>query len=183
MTVCTVRLRRAARLNATVGTVSVALYAGFSDAKLLKAHFQHHRAPGTDDDPDFSVVHSREPMRWFVTFVLTILVGVSLQRSRRWLYMLALGVPLERMLCLGAAGDRLIHATVRLRDYLPHHTEEAPFVDQIPAARLMATWGRSLAATTSDITTNTICIRRYRGGSCRLNAKSVWRTLVKIIER
>lgn len=121
------------RLNATVGTVCVALYAGFSYAKLLKAHFQHHRAPGTDGDPDFSVAHSRAPMRWFVTFVfryfgwrefatLTVVLCI---------YVLALGVPLERMLVFWALPA--IASSMQLfyfGTYLPHHTQEALFVDR-----------------------------------------------------
>lgn len=56
------------RLNAVIGQICVGAYAGFSFRKLNAAHHQHHRAPGTADDPDF---HAEKPTRfgpWFVRF-------------------------------------------------------------------------------------------------------------------
>ena len=41
------------RLNNSVGTIAVGLYALFSYRKLLKKHWAHHRTPASDTDPDY----------------------------------------------------------------------------------------------------------------------------------
>ena len=56
------------RLNAAIGQVCVGAYAAFSYRRLNVCHHQHHRAPGSAEDPDF---HAEEPMRfgpWFYRF-------------------------------------------------------------------------------------------------------------------
>ncbi|HST90828.1 MAG TPA: fatty acid desaturase [Brevundimonas sp.] len=56
------------RLNALVGQICVGCYAAFSYRRLNVSHHQHHRAPGTADDPDF---HAGQPERigpWFYGF-------------------------------------------------------------------------------------------------------------------
>jgi beta-carotene ketolase (CrtW type) len=56
------------RLNAIIGQVCVGAYAAFSFRRLNVCHHQHHRSPGSADDPDF---HAGEPMRfgpWFYRF-------------------------------------------------------------------------------------------------------------------
>ena len=92
------------RLNTAIGTLSLAVYAGFSYGKLLPAHHQHHAAPGTADDPDFSVTHATSLPLWYIEFVrryfglrefavLTVILTA---------YITLLGVPLERMLLFWA---------------------------------------------------------------------------------
>src|SRR3712207_4597047 len=82
-------------LNRWVGRVALALYAGFSFDRLLPKHFEHHRRPGTEHDPDFSPAHPNRFWRWYLAFcqqyfgvrellVLTALVG---------LYVFVLGAP------------------------------------------------------------------------------------------
>ncbi|WP_296165923.1 fatty acid desaturase [uncultured Brevundimonas sp.] len=56
------------RLNAAIGQVCVGAYAAFSFRRLNVCHHQHHRSPGSADDPDF---HAGEPVRfgpWFYRF-------------------------------------------------------------------------------------------------------------------
>lgn len=56
------------RLNAMIGQVCVGAYAAFSYRRLNVCHHQHHRAPGSADDPDF---HAERPGAfgpWFYRF-------------------------------------------------------------------------------------------------------------------
>jgi beta-carotene/zeaxanthin 4-ketolase len=75
------------RLNLAVGQICLALYAGFRYASLNREHHQHHRAPGTADDPDFDERPPHGFWRWYFNFmahyfgprelaVLTVLVAV-----------------------------------------------------------------------------------------------------------
>lgn len=56
------------RLNAAIGQVALALYAGFSWRRLIVKHMAHHRHPGTEDDPDYG---SGSAPRWYAKFVRT----------------------------------------------------------------------------------------------------------------
>lgn len=56
------------RVNRWIGTVMLALYAGFSWRRLIVKHMAHHRHPGTEDDPDFG---EGGPLRWYIGFVRT----------------------------------------------------------------------------------------------------------------
>lgn len=56
------------RVNTAVGQTCVAVYAGFDYRLLTTCHHQHHRTPGSAEDPDF---HAGEPERflpWFIAF-------------------------------------------------------------------------------------------------------------------
>lgn len=57
------------RLNGTLGSVAVTLYAAFSFNRLLREHRRHHQAPGTASDPDFHAARSDNPLLWYVRFV------------------------------------------------------------------------------------------------------------------
>ncbi|MEL7728218.1 fatty acid desaturase [Citromicrobium bathyomarinum] len=59
----------APRLNTAIGTALLFLYAGFSYDKLRAAHWEHHKAPGTDRDPDFAADHPRAFWPWYATFL------------------------------------------------------------------------------------------------------------------
>ncbi|MCF8411932.1 MAG: fatty acid desaturase [Melioribacteraceae bacterium] len=54
--------------NQIIGTVSSLLFAGMSYKRLIKNHFDHHRYPGTDKDPDF-YVKSQNPLVWWAVFM------------------------------------------------------------------------------------------------------------------
>ncbi len=56
------------RLNAVVGQICVGAYAAFSFRKLNVCHHQHHRAPGTADDPDFHADRPEAFLPWFYGF-------------------------------------------------------------------------------------------------------------------
>jgi len=56
------------RLNAVVGQVCVGAYAAFSFRKLNACHHQHHRRPGSADDPDFHADRPEAFGPWFLAF-------------------------------------------------------------------------------------------------------------------
>lgn len=56
------------RVNAVVGQICVGAYAAFSYRKLNVCHHQHHRAPGTADDPDFHADRPEAFLPWFYSF-------------------------------------------------------------------------------------------------------------------
>jgi beta-carotene/zeaxanthin 4-ketolase len=119
-------------VNLWVGRIALALYAGFSFDRLLPKHLQHHRHPGTADDPDFSAGHPRHFARWYLEFfreyfglreliVLTIVVIA---------YVLLLGAPYPNLLLFWALPAILSSMQLFLfGTYLPHRAEEEEFRD------------------------------------------------------
>ena len=59
------------RLNAVVGQVCLGLYAAFSFRTLNVAHHAHHRAPGSEADPDFHAERPASFAPWFLKFFRT----------------------------------------------------------------------------------------------------------------
>ena len=121
------------KVNTLVGKLCLAVYAGFSYAKLLPAHHRHHRAPGTGEDPDFSVAHSDNLMLWFVEFVRRYfgLREFGILTALLTFYLLVFAVPLERMLLFWALPA--IASSMQLfyfGTYLPHRTKPEPFQDE-----------------------------------------------------
>ena len=57
------------RINDVVGGFLLFVYAGFAWKRMRDAHFAHHKAPGTLDDPDFSVDHPTRFWPWYGTFL------------------------------------------------------------------------------------------------------------------
>ncbi|MFN3944926.1 MAG: fatty acid desaturase [Allosphingosinicella sp.] len=121
------------RLNRGVGRLALFLYAGFSYDRLLPKHFDHHRRPGTADDPDFSADHPSAFWPWYVAFlrqyfgwrewaVLTTAVAF---------YLLVLGAPYANLLLFWALPAILSSMQLFLfGTYLPHRVEAAPFADR-----------------------------------------------------
>ena len=119
-------------LNSWIGRLALALYAGFSFDRLRPKHFEHHRRPGTADDPDFSSDHPRHFWRWYWTFfrqyfgarewaVLTAITAA---------YLLLLGAPLANLLVFWAVPA--IISSLQLfyfGTYLPHREEDSAFDD------------------------------------------------------
>lgn len=59
------------RVNASLGTLTLALYAGFRFRRLRRAHHAHHATPGQIGDPDFHPEAPRSFLPWFVRFFRT----------------------------------------------------------------------------------------------------------------
>jgi beta-carotene ketolase (CrtW type) len=120
------------RLNRWIGRAALALYAGFSYDRLLPKHFDHHRRPGTAEDPDFSADHPRHFWRWYWAFFRQYF-GV-----REWLiltalvafYVLVLRAPYPNLLLFWALPAILSSLQLFLfGTYLPHRADESPFHD------------------------------------------------------
>jgi beta-carotene ketolase (CrtW type) len=60
-------------LNKIIGMISVLLYAMFSYKKLLTKHHQHHKSPGTQNDPDFHDGEHKGFWMWYIHFLFTYL--------------------------------------------------------------------------------------------------------------
>ncbi|WP_421729625.1 fatty acid desaturase [Brevundimonas sp.] len=120
------------RLNAGVGSVVLALYAGFRFRKLNTAHHAHHAAPGTAQDPDFFAAAPRAFIPWFVNFfrtyfgwtelvVLTLLVAIAV-------FVLKAGM--ANLLVFWAAPALLSALQLFLfGTWLPHRHTDTPFAD------------------------------------------------------
>jgi beta-carotene ketolase (CrtW type) len=134
-------------LNRWIGRFALALYAGFSFDRLLPKHFEHHKRPGTEHDPDFHVPHPRAFARWYMAFlrqyfglrelaVLTALVGI---------YVFVLGAPYFNLLLFWALPAIL--SSVQLfyfGTFLPHRHEARAFADRHQARSSEYGWLRSL---------------------------------------
>ena len=57
------------RVNRAFGWVVMTLYAGFHYDRLEASHTEHHAAPGTARDPDFSATHPDRFFAWFGQFM------------------------------------------------------------------------------------------------------------------
>lgn len=56
------------RINGIIGTVLLALYAGFGWKHLRDAHHTHHKLAGHAGDPDFDEHNPADFVRWYATF-------------------------------------------------------------------------------------------------------------------
>lgn len=135
------------RVNATAGQLCLGLYAGFRYAPLHRAHHEHHRAPGSADDPDFHAEQPRAFWPWFVAFfrryfgwrefaALSVALGV---------YLLALRVsPLNAAFFWGLPAILSALQLFVFGTWLPHRHDETPFVDRHNARSLSYPWWASL---------------------------------------
>lgn len=120
------------RTNAVIGASILFLYAGFIWPKLRAAHMAHHRAPGTEDDPDFFVGESERFWPWYKVFFsryfgLTSIVFVCTVVA---IYILVLGASVANVVLL--YGLPAIGSSLQLfyfGTYLPHRHEDVSFID------------------------------------------------------
>ncbi len=123
---------RGGRINDIVGGFLLFIYAGFSWRRMRDAHFAHHRAPGSADDPDFSADHPSHFWPWYaeflkryfgwqsVVFVFTVVLT----------YWLAFGVPVEKIVLL--YGVPAIASSMQLfyfGTFRPHRHRDDRFAD------------------------------------------------------
>jgi len=64
-------------LNNAVGYLSVFLFAGMSYRRLIRNHWDHHRYPGTDKDPDF-YARSQNFFAWWFMFMVRYTTVIQL---------------------------------------------------------------------------------------------------------
>lgn len=124
------------RAGDLIGAVAVWLYAGFTFARLTPKHHEHHRSPGSADDPDFAPATPDHALRWYGQFmkayfgpremlVMLLRVGVYL----------LLGARLENILLFFAVPGLLSSFQLfYFGTFLPHRhlrqTGTAMFADQ-----------------------------------------------------
>ena len=60
-------------INKIIGMLAVLLYAMFSYKKLLTKHHQHHKSPGTRNDPDFHDGIHKGFWKWYIHFLFNYL--------------------------------------------------------------------------------------------------------------
>lgn len=126
------------RLNALIGQVCVALYAGFVFRKLSVEHHRHHATPGGAEDPDFHAPDPKAFAPWLLAFMrryfgwsefirLTIVVIVCL----------AFGARLSNLLAFWAAPAILsAFQLFYFGTYLPHRHASEQFIDRHNARSL-----------------------------------------------
>ena len=122
-----------ARLNGAIGATLLFLYAGFAWRRMRDAHFAHHRAPGSETDPDFDPAHPTSFWRWYATFLRRYFGWQSIVYvgSVVTLYALALRVPVENIVLL--YGLPAIASSLQLfyfGTYRPHRHDEHEFADR-----------------------------------------------------
>lgn len=135
------------RLNRGIGRLSLALYAGFSFDRLCPKHFDHHKHPGSRDDPDFHVDHPRHFWRWYSAFfrqyfgVREVLVLTAIVA----LYVLVLGANYANLLLFWALPAILSSLQLFLfGTFLPHRAADAAFADRHNARSNQFGWLASL---------------------------------------
>ncbi len=124
---------RRPRLNGLIGGGLLFLYAGFAWRRMRAAHFDHHRHPGHEGDPDFDTRNPRAFWPWYATF---------LQRYFGWrsalyvstvvtIYWLVAKVPMAQIVLL--FGLPAIASSIQLfyfGTFRPHRHADEPFVDR-----------------------------------------------------
>lgn len=117
------------KLNKVFGQIALWLFAAFGYRRMFGKHMEHHKHPGTAEDPDFSVAH-QAPVRWFFRFFfnyVTILQLVTMA-SLFNIGLHALGVPIANLIAFWVVPAFL--GTFQLfyfGTYQPHrypHTED-----------------------------------------------------------
>jgi beta-carotene/zeaxanthin 4-ketolase len=119
------------KVNLWVGRITLWIYAALSFDRLVPKHFAHHRAPGTEHDPDFDPEHPRAFWPWYMTFMREYfsLREFGLLTVALVLYLL-LGAPLANVLVFWAIPAVLSSIQIFFfGTYLPHREEDEAFGD------------------------------------------------------
>jgi beta-carotene ketolase (CrtW type) len=90
------------KLNGAIGTVLLALYAGFAWKYLRDAHFAHHKLAGRAGDPDFDEHHPDDFRRWYATFFRRYFGWRSILfvHTVVGIYWLVIGIPMVQIVLL-----------------------------------------------------------------------------------
>jgi len=90
------------RANAAIGTVLLALYAGFGWKHLRDAHLTHHKLSGHAGDPDFDEHNPAHFWRWYATFFRRYFGWQSILfvHSVVGIYWLVLEIPMVQIVAL-----------------------------------------------------------------------------------
>jgi beta-carotene ketolase (CrtW type) len=120
------------RLNAWIGQLCVALYAGFAYRDLQTKHMLHHRQPGTPEDPDFADPQPAGFFAWYWQFMSEYLnwKQFAIMSGQAIVYLL-LGASYPNMMIFWVLPALL--STLQLfyfGTYLPHRPDATPFADR-----------------------------------------------------
>lgn len=119
--------------NLWIGRLCLALYAGFSYDALIRKHFDHHRHPGTADDPDFNDEDPEHFWRWYAAFFRRYFGWRSLLAIAAVdvIYVVLLGANVANLLLLWAVPAILSSLQLfYFGTYLPHRHEHDGFTDR-----------------------------------------------------
>ena len=121
------------KLNNFIGSLSVILYALFSYKKLLTRHWDHHKFPASEKDPDYHDGKNPGFFRWYFKFMLHYLswwqiLGMAIVFN---ILHLALNVPVANLIIFWALPA--IASTWQLfyfGTYLPHREPEGGYINR-----------------------------------------------------
>lgn len=125
-------LPAAPKLNAAIGQFILTVYAGFNWRKMQIAHHQHHRTPGTADDPDFNAQNPTAFVPWYFKWFMTyfawpqfvFLFAVTL------VFIFGFGASYTNILLFWALPAMLSSLQLfYFGTYLPHRDNGTPFPD------------------------------------------------------
>ncbi len=114
-------------VNRVIGTLACFLFAGLSYKRLIKNHVDHHRFPGSEADPDYSV-KSQNFFVWLFLFMVRYTTILQLIIMAITFNVLILAFPEKSVITFWVVPSLL--GTIQLfyfGTYLPHrkpHTEE-----------------------------------------------------------
>jgi beta-carotene ketolase (CrtW type) len=121
------------RLHRALGQFCVGIYAGFSFRRLATAHWAHHTAPGTADDPDFDPDGPRRFLPWFHRFFTTYFGWRELAVLALWLgtdIFLLGAAPLNLAIFWGLPALLSALQLFFFGTWLPHRHEDEAFADE-----------------------------------------------------
>lgn len=122
------------RVNAVIGGVLLALYAGFGWKRMRDAHFTHHRLSGHKGDPDFDEEHPSHFLQWYWTFFKRYFGWKSLVYVHTvvGIYLFVFGIDFMQIFVLYGAPALLSSLQLfYFGTYRPHHHDpRAPFADK-----------------------------------------------------
>lgn len=126
-------LPRHRKLNNLVGVIAVFLYAMFSYKKLRTKHWEHHRNPATEKDPDFHDGKHKGFFPWYLRFMkkyLTIpqLAGMGIMFG---FFTFVLGVPVQNVILFWMVPAFLsTYQLFYFGTYLPHREPEGGYTNK-----------------------------------------------------
>jgi beta-carotene ketolase (CrtW type) len=122
------------RVNAVIGAVLLALYAGFAWKRMRDAHFVHHKLSGHKGDPDFDEDHPSNFRQWYWTFFKRYFGWQSLLYVHTvvGIYLFVFGIGFMQIFVLYGAPALLSSLQLfYFGTYRPHHHDaRAPFADR-----------------------------------------------------
>jgi beta-carotene/zeaxanthin 4-ketolase len=119
-------------VNRAVGQLCLWLYAGFLLHRFEPAHFEHHRSPGTADDPDFHL-QGRRFWPWYFGFMRRYMTWREVAGLVTIFVLMTavLKAPLANVMAFWALPAML--SSVQLfafGTWLPHRLDDEPFADR-----------------------------------------------------